>query len=249
MAVETITIGTLVSRIKAKIKNSTSTDTFLDAEIKFAISWTIRDILSKVELPAYRTLTTKNLTSAGGATYDLPDDFWRIIEPGVRYTSSPYYTLKYIDLQQYDAANGAAIFQSTQRPMYYTIIGRDATSGVHQIRFFAAPDANYTVQVHYYAHSTDHSASADGTNLDVRFPRMHVQTIVWGALTLFPNYLGPDELAIYQAKYVEGIQDIGRTSTVVEGSSIQKQRFRVSSGGRAGIDPWPNSLSGTDLTT
>jgi len=241
MAVESVTIGDIVNSVRFAIQSKQSTlGTDFDAEITKAISWTLRDLVSKTNHPAYRTESTFTCV-VGTRDNALAADVERIIEPGVRFDAAPFTTLKYDEQQDFDEAHGRAVFTSNQRPFSYTLRGRDSTTGYWSLRLLQPPDDTYVIRYNYLAIPTNHKSSSSGTELDPRFPRAHWQGLVFGALTAFPQYLGQDQTQLYAAKYQEVIRAMSDRAAPVIGDAPQGEAYRAGFMGRGKI-AYPGTL-------
>ena len=225
MAQETITVGTLVGRTSFHLTGSATADTAMATEIKWALNSVLRDMVASSDHPAFRTNATFN-TASGTQDYDTEDDFYRIIEPTMKFTAAPKYTLKWLDQQEWDRLEGDQVNSSNQRPYHYTIRHRDASSGLFQLRFFPTPDAIYAMSYDYFAHPVDQSAAADNTTVDPRFPATFHRALYIGAATLFPQYLNRDQLAMFKAEFEQAKKDMRTKSSPVTGMTHRQKPYR-----------------------
>jgi hypothetical protein len=228
MAVESITVGDLVEDVSFIITNSATVDTDLSPEIKKFLSYTMRDMVARSEYPSFRMETTINLVQ-GTQDYELPDDFGRMIEPGVRHKrdGDEQLTIRYITQPAYDDAEGARWWTETGIPTHYTTTGRDKDAdGTYRIRFFPVPDDSYKIQFSYYAVPVSMRSASNSTEIDLRFPRDLAQGLVVGACIYFDKYLTPSQVQTFKEKYGEALQSMQRTADPVSGGFHQGLRPR-----------------------
>jgi hypothetical protein len=138
MAVESITVGDLVSRVSFVLTNDTTAPSGLTTDIKWALDAALDEFANKYDLPQFRAEDTVSWV-ADQKDYALPDDFRRIVEPSLRYTDGPKYTLSYVELQEWDRLEADRFANDQSRPRFYTIMGADATTGALQIRPLPTP--------------------------------------------------------------------------------------------------------------
>jgi len=240
MAQETITVGTCVARVSFMLTGNATPDSALDTEIKWALNSALRDMVSTSDHPAFRATATFN-TASGTQDYDAAAAFYRIIEPSMKFTAAPKWTIKWLDQQEWDRIEGDQINASNQRPYYYTIRHRDATTGLFQIRFFPTPDATYAMSYGYFEQPVDQSAAADGTTVDPRFPAEFHRALFMGAAAQFPQYLKPDQLLVYTKDFENAKRAMRQKSSPVVGRQHRLKSYRNTPGGPAS---YTYSLSG-----
>lgn len=227
MAIESRTVGSVVESVAFMLLNTQTADTTLTEEIKKHLGYTMQYMVLHSEMPAFRTEATISLVD-GTSTYDLPDDFVKIIEPSVHFDASPKWTLTYLPYQEYVENTMQEWLSEEQRPFRYTIRHRDSADGLWQILFIPTPDTSYTVRYTYFASPTVISEStADATQLDYRFPRDLVQALAWGTALCFPQYLGRDQMIDYDAKYQEALRQLRRTQDPIVGYAYQRDRYKM----------------------
>lgn len=242
MAVATHLVRDVLDSVAFRLTNSTTIDATLEDEILKAIGWTIYDLVSKSDLPAFRTEAQFTLAD-GTSDYDLPADFERIINDTVYFDSSPREWIPYYEEQQRVKEQWTEWYSSEGKPRYFTIRDRDSTTGLYQARFIPTPDTTYTVNYTYFAVPTriNEDTDPDAVQIDVRFPRNLISGLIAGVCCNFPQFLSVDQQQRFEDKYIETMEDIRRKSDPVAGIARQNERFRVSDG-RGGRVTWPTSL-------
>lgn len=227
MAVPSVTVGDLVSSISFHLINNPTPDTALESEIKKHIGWVLYDLVLKSRMSAFKVETTLTL-AAGTSDYELPDDFEAIIEPGVYFDVSPKRYIQYYKEQDRVQYEWTERLSKAQEPYWYTIRERDpGTTGLFNIRFLPEPDATYEVRYTYFASPkmiNDQTPLVE--EIDLRFPRNHVQGIVFGTVLAFPQYVAGDQQTIFKLKYDEKLEDIRRTQDPVEGVYHHNKPYR-----------------------
>lgn len=230
MAVESRTVTYLVSRVNYHLANTATASAAMTSEIKSALGWALRDVVFRSTHPAFRTEASVS-ASSGTSDYDLASDFAQLIDPGVRHNADAKETLELISMQDYDQVDGSKMFESNARPAYYTLIGRNASTGHQQIRLIPTPDASYTIKYRYMAIPDDINATTgDSTELDERFPREHVEAIVLGAVTRFPQYLENDHMGVFLRMYDEAVRKLRSDAKQILGQQWQSKRHRMAGG-------------------
>lgn len=227
MPIKSVTVGDLVDSVAFHLTNVTATTAGSDfeKEIKKHLGWTMEALLRKSYMPAFRTDAQLSLVD-GTQDYDLPDDFEAIIESTVYYDASPRETVQYYEEQERIAYEWQERLSTEDKPCFYTIRDRDATSGLYQIRFVPTPDASYTVNYTYFAMpATIDDSTSDGTDLDVRYPRNMIDGLVKGTCLCFPQYLSTDQAIAYERKYRETQADIRRRQDPVKGYARQNSPY------------------------
>lgn len=202
MAVDSMLVDTLVAEVNFRITGSQTTDSALDASIRRALDWALRDFVRSTQPQSFSTQGTVTLT-AGTSAYDLPDDLDMILPDGVRFNASPYTTLNRMTRAQYDR-HGFATSTGQSRPTHYITLGRSTSSRAARIQFWPTPDTtSVVVQVNYHAFPAKiwDSTSGGGTLIDPRFPPTHWWDLVDGALTKFPNYINEPQRMAYERNF------------------------------------------------
>lgn len=246
MAVESITVGDLVGWVSFELTNKNTPATALGTQIKVALHETMMGMLSKSDFSEFKTEATVSLV-AGTQDYDLPDDFWKIVEPGVYLDDANKTVLKWYEEQDRVEQGWVKRLESDARPCFYTIRGRQgptadaASRGRRVLRMVPTPDTTYTLRYTYLALPTPIRTAGDSVELDERFPRAQVGALWRGACLLFPNYLNANQIALFQQAYGEGIQDMLRKTTPVIGAVQHQKSFR--GGRRQGYGTLPDRIS------
>jgi hypothetical protein len=242
MAVEAVTVGDLVERVAFVLTNSTSVPAGLSVDIKWALDAALDEFMNKYDHPAFRK--EGSLSWVGGTRdYDLPDDFRRIIEPSLRYTEEPKYTLGYVELQEWDRIEADRFSNDTDRPRFYTIMGASPTTGVSVLRVLPEPTAAADLEFSYIGKPTPMRSASDVTAVDPRFPTHLHHGLVEMAVTKFPQYCSRDRIAMAESAAAMAIRDLARTAHPVIGNTHVQKRY-----GAAGRLPYvPATLTGSDL--
>jgi hypothetical protein len=242
MAVESITVGDLVSRVSFVLTNDTTAPSGLTTDIKWALDAALDEFANKYDLPQFRAEDTVSWV-ADQKDYAMPDDFRRIVEPSLRYTDGPKYTLSYVELQEWDRLEADRFANDQSRPRFYTIMGADATTGALQIRPLPTPSAAADLSFVYISKPTPISSASDVTLVDRRFPTHLYHALVEMAVTKFPQYVSRDRSAMAEANVALALRDLGRTAHPVIGNVHVQKSF----GSRGTLPYIPSSLAGTDL--
>lgn len=245
MAVESVTVGTLVSRVSFRLTNSSTAPTTpidLSTEIKWALNEAMRDLMN--ECPEHPAFLIEYTFSTSSQDNNLPDALIGLSGHSVRHNASPYTRLEYLPPLEVDRqAPALANSSTTGRPQLYTFLGRKTSdsTGDFVLRVYPAPDTSYSLILRYYSITTSIAGAADGTELDRRFPREAVQTLVYGACLHFPHYLSASQLAETRELYARGLQRFLESAKPVKGIAYQSKPYGT---GMASGDPaWPNALS------
>lgn len=249
MAVETITIDNLVIPVYFHLSNVwassiSGVDTNLVSPIKWALHCALRELVERTEHAGFRvagSVTTAN----GTATYDLPDDFHREIEEGVKFAASDYRTLKYISPQEWDAA---MLDANTTRadPYLYTLIGRNTSTAAARIKFYPTPSSTRTVTVNYLAFPTKIYDLANGTAIDKRVPPEYHHILPSGAMRHMPRYISDADWQKHAALWERYVDEAQKKSTQVVGQSYQREMYQ-SGWGTIPLGRVPETLTGPSL--
>jgi len=243
MAQETIDNDVIVARASFALTGSATAPSALDTELKFSLNYILRDMVASADHPAFRTTVTFN-TADGTQDYATANDFRRIIEPSLKFTAAPKWTLTWLDQQEWDRVHGDQVVSSTARPYHYTIRHRDATTGLFWLRLWPVPGEILNMSYDYFAIPADISTAADGQALDVRFPAEFHRALWVGMAAQFPQYLDRDQLQVYRADYAQAKRDLRRHATTVVGKQKFLKPYRPASRGRTSIT---TGLTATDL--
>lgn len=232
MAVESITVGDLVGWVSFELTNKATPATALATQIKVALHETLMAMLSKSDFGEFKTEATVSLV-AGTQDYDLPDDFWKIVEPGVYLDDGHKTVLCWYEEQDRVEGGWLKRLETAARPSHYTVRGRQgpsvtaASRGLRTLRVLPPPDVAYTLKYTYLAMPTPIRTASDATELDERFPRAQVGALWRGACLLFPNYLNGNQIGLFREAYQEGIQDMARKTTPVIGAVGHQKSYRT----------------------
>jgi len=241
MSVDSVTIGTLVSRVAFHMANTATAETALANEIKFALDRTLRAMVREARPLAFVVEGTISASSGSGATYALADDVYELIYPSVRHASSPYEPLTMLTQQQYDNSSLSLLLTASGRPRHAMLVKRSASTGAWQLRLFPTPDASYTINYNYLGFPTQiTSATDDATQLDYRFPRDLVDGLIHGAALMFPQYLGADQRQTFEMLYRAAVADLRKSSSGMDGAFYQRNPYQLP--GNAQGEAWPSSI-------
>lgn len=261
MAIDSVTVGDLISRLSFSLWNTTTVQAGTETDVQWALSLTMRNIVNRCNLSDFITQATVT-TVADQDIYDLPDDFKRMIEPGVHYqegSSQVQRWLPYYEEQDYVSSHGPFRFQTNSRPRAYTILGRKKQTdpatpigtgeGSYQLKLVPTPDDVYLLDYSYYAVPEDFKEAALTDEIDVRFPRDAVDAIWMGAAyQYFPQYLSIDVQRGFRENFELTVDALLRKNQPVVGNIQHQDRYPVSdyrTNRHSGL--WPTNLTGTDL--
>jgi len=227
MAVESRTVGQLVERVTHGVLNTATQDAAMSVEIKWALDYAMRWMVLDSDHPAFRTDASMWITK-GVCEYDLPDDYIRMIDPGVKHASTPFETLELLHQQYADEKNFDYFYADQEgRPCFYMLRGRNKEweTGAFILRYLPIPDDTYQIKFSYFASPVGIFGAPDETEIDRRFPRDFVDGLVEGAKFKLPQYLEKEQrdhsLLLFQA-------DLKRMKRVAEpyaGYAWQNRRF------------------------
>jgi hypothetical protein len=248
MAVESRTIGDLVSRVHFHLANTANASSELKTEIKWALYYSMLQMVTETDHPAYEAESTVSAATST-ADYELAADFQRIIEPGVKHDSPPQETLHMLDQQRHDELEGDRLFEGENRPRFYIMKGRartaSSTTGHQIMRLVPTPETTYTINYSYFAKPVDQSAAADGDELDQRFPREFVDGIIDGALWKLRQFLTREQSESAFVSFNEWKGKMRKAAKSYTGRVFKARRY----GGAPQFPGYrPTGLSGTDLS-
>lgn len=137
----------------------------------------------------------KRVTATVESQYEeLPSDLIEL--RNIQINSDPIQRLEYMLPEAIDAH-----VTGTGKPKYYTVLGTE-------LQLAPTPDAEYTVEIAYYARPTAFSADADTNDLLTNYPGLYL----YGALLAAEPFLHNDErLATWSALYQREVESINRT--------------------------------------
>jgi len=224
------------------LQNNATASSDLSTEIKWALEDNLNRLCMRADIPAFRKEHDFTV-STGSASYEMPADFYRIIEPGLKFTEDPNWTLEWFDQQDFDRVGGDWRFQNNSRPRNYTIRGRDEFTGRFMLKVSPKPDQNYTMVLPYFSTPQRIATAGDNDSVDKRFPPSWWKVIAFGAAMDFPQYLTERQRRSYEARYTEGAILITQTSSPVVGRMYQNRRYQGAQT-RGGVT-W--GMTGTDI--
>ncbi len=242
MAVATNTVADMISRVSFNITNDSTADSNLSTEIQWALEAAMNRLCFDMDMPSFRKEHVITLTK-DTQDYEMPDDFYRVINPGIRFRDDPNWTLEWYDKQDYDRIGGDWRMKNSSRPRHYTMRGVDEVSGRWMMRIAPKPDTDYEAVLHYFAVPARISSAATTDTLDKRFPSEFWDALVLKASTKFPQYLTREQIVVYGDQYQEALEDLRRTAMPVAGRIHQNRRY--SPGPSSSGATW--GLTGTDI--
>ncbi len=165
-------------------------------------------IYNSVQFPSLRKNVT-GITTANNKYLSAPTDFLSVYSLAVVDASGNYEYLLNKDVnfirQAYPSPNDTAI------PKYYALFGPTTTGGANpvltdelSIILGPTPDAQYTVELHYFFYPESITVAADGqTWLGDNFDSV----LLYGSLVEAYTYMKgePDMMALYDGKYKEAL--------------------------------------------
>lgn len=222
MAVETVTVGSLASKVSDTVWNRTTVPTGATTMIKRALNDALREMTRNAEAFLY---AEADITLVIGTTrYDLPADFHRMVEPGVFMKTSPFRSLKPALKQQY-IEEGWQQNTTKSEPTHYMIPMSDASTGLAQIEFYPIPSTVRTLRIRYVAIPANIESASDSATLDVRIPPTFHNILVYGAIVNLPRMMDRDTLAIYQRKWEAGLGQARAQSGRILGAAMLRRRY------------------------
>lgn len=246
MAAETFTVGELLERLAWIVEGRNSADTTLRPNYLQALQHSMMELVLDVDLPAFRkdgTITT----AASTEDYNLDDDFKRIIEPSVKFTTDPKDTICYKSHQEWDRFEYDRL--TNGKPRYFTISECDSSDGIWHIRFRPIPDAAYTIKYRFFQWPAMFDDDTDGTTVvDRRFPARYKRAIVAGAVvTGFPERMTGTVLSAQNAIFEKAKMQIRKHGSPVVGNVHQRERFSTAPRGvlRPPADAWTGGTGKT----
>lgn len=217
MAVERYTLGFLKQRLSFAFTNLATVPTVLSTEFAHALNIGIRMLVATADSPAFRA-TGSFSTVIGTSDYSLPEDFVRMIDPGVRINQSPYYRILPIEQQAIDANPSTTDFGARQlRPLWYSLLERDSSDGCWMLRMHPIPDAVYPISFRYFSYPQPLTELADTDEIDARFPVEGIQGLIASAALQFPQYLGRDQVELYLMQKADAERALRRARETIVG--------------------------------
>ena len=189
----------LSAAIQAYTEN---TDTSFVANIPVFVSQAEQRIYNNVQFPSLR----KNMTGTVSSTtpyLSAPDDYLATYSLAVVNAAGEYEYLLNKDVnfirQAYPTASEIGL------PKYYALFGAQ-TNAPNELSFILGPkpDANYTVELHFYYYPTSISTVASGTTwLGDNFDSV----LLYGSLVEAYTFMKgeQDMMALYNGKYQEAL--------------------------------------------
>ena len=242
MAVETITIGDLVDRITFEVRHDTLPGSALRSHILWYLDGAVSDFLNEFDHPAFQADATISVVS-GTADYDLADDFQRLIDGTVRYTTGGLETLQRLTEAQWHRMEQDRFFSATyDYPQWFDLVGRSATSGAQQLRLRPTPSTDSTIKYQYISTPTARDAStddpvairvaADEDILDRRFPPEMHQYLVEAVLARYlAQWISSDRLQQAAAWLEKNAASLRGKAMPSIGHSHQQGAFMARRGG------------------
>ena len=189
----------LSAAIQAYTEN---TDTSFVANIPVFVSQAEQRIYNNVQFPSLR----KNMTGTVSSTtpyLSAPDDYLATYSLAVVNAAGEYEYLLNKDVNFIRQAYPTA--SETGLPKYYALFGSQ-TNAPNELSFILGPkpDANYTVELHFYYYPTSISTVASGTTwLGDNFDSV----LLYGSLVEAYTYMKgeTDMMQLYNQKFMEAL--------------------------------------------
>jgi hypothetical protein len=219
-------IETLINRVAFAIRGDYATgETILREQIQWALSDAQNEMwrnFAHSDFVAEGTFTTV----ADQQDYDLPTDFSKMIEPSLKFTADRKETLHFATQQDWDGVEGDDADESG-RPELYTLRGKamfdgSTWTGAKILRLFPTPDDAYAMRFSYIARPKPIADIPESALVDERWADEFVDLLVNGAAVKFPQFLGQDQLAVFEARYREGLRQLRNASHAIIGESYEK---------------------------
>jgi hypothetical protein len=159
-------------------------------------------------------------------TYAMPDDFVQCLSYGLQYAATPFITLDWITERDWLESESERNV-TTGDPRCFWITHKDETTGLWQFRMHPTPSRIMSINRAYLsmAQSIRLTVYAGDHVLDRRFPTQHVEALVAGAATHFPQYLDSTTISVHNSMLEKAIKDMSNKSEPVAGNIIQKRLY------------------------
>jgi len=207
-----MTYSELVTAIKGYTENSfpSSQDMASATQINTFIKNAEIRIYNTVQMPQFKKNVSGTLSS-GNKYLSLPSDFLAVYSLAVYTTpalgaSSPQSFLLDKDVSFIRETYPSPIY--TAQPEYYAIFGTNSTYPLLvSLIVGPTPDANYSVEMHYFAYPTSITVSVNswlGDNFET--------VLLYGSLLEAYTFMKgePDVIAQYQKRYDEALSQLKR---------------------------------------
>ena len=222
----------LVAAIQAYTENTEQN--FVD-EIPVFVTQAEQRIYNSIQFPSLR----KNMTGvmqSGNKYLSAPDDFLSVYSLAVIDQSGNYEYLLNKDVNFIRQAYPNPT-TDTGIPKYYALFGPKVTSGsiTDELSFILGPtpDANYSVELHFYYYPESITVAADGrTWLGDNFDSV----LLYGSLVEAYTYMKgeQDMMQLYNQKYMEALSLAKRLGDGLERSDAYRS-------GQARVAPLPQN--------
>ena len=221
-----MTYTELIAAIEAYTEN---TEASFIAEIPTFVTQAEQRIYNSVQFPSLR----KNMTGvmqSGNKYLSAPDDFLSVYSLAVIDASGNYEYLLNKDVNFIRQAYPNPT-TDTGIPKYYALFGPKVVSGVisDELSFILGPtpDANYSVELHFYYYPESITVAADGRtwlgdNLD--------SVLLYGSLVEAYTYMKgeQDMMQLYNQKYMEALALAKRLGDGLErGDAYRNGQYRA----------------------
>lgn len=180
----------------------------------------IPTFIELAEAACNRAIRHRKMLQRSTATLDaqfteLPEDF--LEAKNVQLNTDPARSLTYVTMEHADLLRGGA-YQTSAKPRHYTIVGND-------IEVVPAPDADYTIELVYYARIPTLSEAAPSNWLMLEHPDVYL----YGALMQSAPYLKDDaRMSTWGMLYEGAIAQVNAESyrAEVSGSALTARTFK-----------------------
>lgn len=225
MASDAIPIDELVKDVTFGILNHRDYDPNTDQSVRNALDAELQHMVMATQHAAFKKYDNF-ATQVGIHTYAVPNDFLQWLPYSLQYAATPFRTLSWITersfIEQERERN-----QTSGDPTEFWYTHKDEDDGLWRFRVFPTPQSVIPINRVYLSMAKSIRLTVAGGDhiLDRRFPTGHIEGLVAGALTHFPQYLDNATIAVKGGKRDEVIKDMANKSEPIAGNLLQKQAY------------------------